>query len=237
MKSSQLLKTSVLVSVLVGASTVQAQDDAKLDQLLQLVETMKAEQDALRAEIEALKSEKPGTTETAAEPAKETVASPVPVTETPSIKREGGWIASVHPTPRGKEQASVGRMVIEGFPMRQNLAAEKFKMENNDIGYRSKGEIKINDEGMHSFTVRTTNNSSTFKCSFRFDIEGQTVFDIPSMGKSTHSAEVDLQEGMYTFTMYQWCQLNDIVWEMSILEPSAMNPVPLTSEYFFHRVK
>lgn len=231
MRYTALITRILCLVALTLAPSAHANDSEKLDKILELMTQQQEQISTLSAEVERLKAEEAQT--------EEQPSAKAETTEEPSrtIKRKSGWITSVHPATGGKAQAAMGRMVVDGFPMRQDIGKVEFGIENNEIAYRSRGELKISEDGEHSFSVRTTNNSSTFRCSFKFEIEGQPVFDITKMRKSTHTAEVDLTAGYYQFTMYQWCQISQINWEMGILEPSGMNPIPLTSEYVYHRVK
>ena len=185
----------------------------------------------LRAEIEELKTEQAVSADASEKP------ESAPEVETPSenITREGGFLAAVHPAPRGKEQAPLGRMVVDGFPMQQSVGNKKFDLGKDELAYHSSGELKISEDGVHSFSIRTTENRSTFKCAFSFEIQGQPVLNVTRVGKNTHSAAIELQKGWYKFSMYQYCQISKIVWHLNILEPSALNPIPLTSSYLFHR--
>lgn len=231
MKPYHLLKQSLLIAALAFTSTVHAQDDEKLDQILELLGTIKAEQETQAADIGELKKYHASPADTAEKSAEE----PKEKTASEEITRDGGFIASVHPAQNGQEQAALGRMVVDGFPMQQSVGNKKFKLGEDELAYHSSGELLIKEDGLHSFSIRTTENSSTFRCAFSFEIQGQPVLNVKRMRKSTHSASVNLTKGWYDFTMYQNCQLSGILWHFNILEPSALDPVPLTSSYLFRR--
>lgn len=177
-----LLIRSLLIALLVFAPSVQAQDSATNDQILELLQGMKSEQEAMRLEIEALKEENAALA-TAAETTTEeaTQAAPIqPLPESQTINRKSGWIASIHPVTDGgrSESAMLGKMIIEGFPMKHSESLRKHDIVD-PIAYRGVGEIRIEEEGIHTFVMYLAvgERGENPICRFKMSIEGQEIFN------------------------------------------------------------
>jgi len=242
-----LLIRCLLIATLVFAPAVQAQESTELEQVLQLLKDMKSEQSDLRAEIEALKAEKNAPVAVAEKPQAE-VEKKAEATPDP-IKRKSGWIASIHPVQDKEERAMLGRIIIDGFPMKHSESLKEHDVID-PIAYRGVGEIKIEEEGTHTFSMYLAvgERAGYPICRFSMSIEGQEIFN-ESVGQTkggqtrTWSEAIDLSAGYYKWEIAQFCRniqpknYNGVTWDLRVITPDAMNAVSLGKNYIFHRSK
>lgn len=247
-----MLIRCLLTSTLIFAPAVQAQESTELEQVLQLLKDMKSEQSDLRAEIEALKADK-----NAPDVSAEAVASESQVVEeeqvaaTPDpIQRKSGWIASIHPVKdRDTESAMLGRIIIDGFPMNHAEALSEFDVID-PLAYRGTGEIKIEEDGEHTFSMYLIvgERAGYPICRFSMHIEGQELFN-ESIGQTksgntrSWTSAIDLSPGYYKWEVNQFCRniqsknYNNVTWDLRVITPNAMNAVSLGKNYIFHRTQ
>ncbi len=245
MRYTPLLIRSLLMTLFVLAPAVQAQESVTNAQIMELLQSMTAEQAEMRADIEALKAEKNAPSATAKtalpEVEKPAVSTPDPIT------RKSGWIASVHPVKDRKEQGKLGKIIIDGFPMKHSESLKKLNV-SDPIAYHGAGEIKIEEEGEHTFNMYLIVGKGYPVCKFSMYIEGQEIFN-ESLGQTKHGStrtwakDIDLPVGYYKWELNQYCSnispkyYDNITWDLRIITPDAMNAVSLGKNYIFHRPK
>lgn len=248
----QHLKYSTLAMCLSCTSAI-AQDDSS-QQILQLLqgindklEGIATEQEALRSDVDALKASQ----ETPAAEAVEKEEAIAEASTTAPIRRESGWIASIHPADsrgRGLDKTAImGRMVIDGFPMSYAELLD-INSSSNPKGYTGNGEIFIKEDGTHSFTLQISSNGRIYpKCTYTMHIGGREIFNtstgqIKPQTSTSEAKGIGLSAGFYDWEISQFCgnvstsAYDAIIWDLQILTPNAMNAVSVGSDYISHRV-
>lgn len=246
------LKYSMLAMCLTTTSAIAQDDNSQM--ILQLLQGMNEklegialEQEAQRSDVDALKALHDAPINEAIEPAEPIKQAP----KATSVTRDSGWLASIHPANSRAsaldKTAVMGRMVIDGFPMNHAELLE-INSSSNPKGYTGSGEILIEEEGTYNFTMQIApNGTSSPICTYTMHIAGREIFKtttarIKPQTSTSEAKSIGLSAGYYDWEISQYCgnimvsQYDDIIWDLQVLTPNAMNAVSVGSDYIFHRV-